>query len=356
MSTNLVLLSPYKLGGLELPNRIVMAPMTRCRAIGGVPNELMRGYYAQRASAGLIITEGTSPSPNGLGYARIPGLYSPAQIEGWRAVTDAVHTRGGRIFVQLMHVGRIAHANNLPPGSRILAPSAIASAGNMWTDQEGLQPLPTPAEMNAADLKETFGEFVAGAKNAKNAGFDGIELHAANGYLLEQFLHPHTNRRSDAYGGSIEKRIRFVIDVARASVDVLGADRVGIRISPHGTFNDLPEHSEVAATYEALATELRGLAYLHIINHTHADFPKSAKIARSAFGGPIIVNGGYDLDRAETALANQEAHLVAFGKPFISNPDLVDRFHKRAPLTNPNPNTFYTAGPEGYSDYTALTA
>jgi N-ethylmaleimide reductase len=348
------LFSSYRLGQLDLPNRIVMAPMTRCRAIGGVPNALMREYYTQRASAGLIITEGTSPSPNGLGYARIPGLYSAPQIAGWRSVVEGVHGAGGRIFVQLMHVGRIAHANNLPSGARILAPSAVASAGNMWTDQEGLQPLPTPAEMTAADLRETLDEFVEGARNALAAGFDGVELHAANGYLLEQFLHPHTNRRSDDYGGSIERRIRFVLEVVRASAEVLGTERVGVRLSPHGTFNDLPPHAEVEATYTALARELRGVAYLHVINHSHESFGATSAAIRGAFGGPIIVNGGYDRERAEAVLAAKEADLVAFGKPFISNPDLVRRFERRGTLAEAQGATFYTAGAEGYADYPAL--
>jgi N-ethylmaleimide reductase len=348
------LFSSYRLGRLELPNRIVMAPMTRCRALGGVPNALMREYYAQRASAGLIITEGTSPSPNGLGYARIPGLYSPEQVAGWRSVVEGVHAAGGRIFVQLMHVGRIAHQNNLPSGARILAPSAVASAGNMWTDQAGLQPLPTPTEMTAADLREALDEFVQGARNALAAGFDGVELHAANGYLLEQFLHPHTNRRSDDYGGSIERRIRFVVEVVRASAEVLGAERVGVRLSPHGTFNDLPAHAEVEATYTALARELRGVVYLHVINHSHAAFGGTAAAIRAAFGGPIIVNGGYDRERADAVLAAKEAELVAFGKPFISNPDLVRRFERQGTLAEAQVATFYTAGAEGYADYPAF--
>lgn len=348
------LFSPFRLGPIELPNRVVMAPMTRCRALGGVPNALMREYYSQRASAGLIITEGTSPSPNGLGYARIPGLYSPEQVEGWRSVVDGVHGAGGRIFVQLMHVGRIAHPANLPSGARVLAPSAVPAEGKMWTDSEGLQPLATPEAMTAADLRDTLAEFVASAKNARAAGFDGIELHAANGYLLEQFLHPHTNRRSDEYGGSVERRIRFVIEVARAAAEVLGADRVGMRLSPHGTFNDLPPHDEVEATYTALARELRGLLYLHVVGHTHDSFGKTSAAIRTTFGGPLIVNGGYDLERAERVLAAGEAQLVSFGKPFISNPDLVRRLEQRSTLAAANAATFYTAGAEGYADYPAL--
>ena len=348
------LFSSYRLGQLELPNRIVMAPMTRCRAAGNVPNELMRKYYTQRASAGLIITEGTAPSPNGLGYARIPGIFSPEQAGAWRSVTEGVHAAGGRIFVQLMHAGRIAHPNNLPPGARILAPSAVLAAGNMWTDQAGQQPLAVPAEMTAADVREAIDQFVQAARNAIAAGFDGIELHAANGYLLEQFLHPHSNRRSDAYGGSIEGRNRFVIEVARASAEAIGAERVGIRLSPHGTFNDLPAHGEVEASYAALARELRGLVYVHVVGNPHPDFPRTASAIRSAFGGTLILNGGFDRARAEAALAAKQADLIAFGRPFLSNPDLVPRLRGSAALSAPDPATFYTPGPEGYADYPAL--
>jgi N-ethylmaleimide reductase len=350
------LFTPYRLGRIELPNRIVMAPMTRCRAIDGVPNALMREYYAQRASAGLIITEGTSPSPNGLGYARIPGLFSPAQIEGWRSVTDAVHAASGRIFVQLMHVGRIAHPNNLPAGGRILAPSAVTSAGTMWTDQAGLQPLAVPGEMSGADVREAHDEFVQSARNAVLAGFDGIELHGANGYLLEQFLHPHTNRRSDAHGGSVEKRIRFVVDVARACADAIGADRVGVRLSPHGTFNDLPAHAEVDATYTALARELRGLVYLHLVGNPHAEFDETASAIRAAFGGTTVQNGNLDRESAEAALEAKRADLVSLGRHFIANPDLPRRWQRSASLATPNPETFYTAGADGYSDYPASAA
>ncbi|HTV21904.1 MAG TPA: alkene reductase, partial [Polyangiaceae bacterium] len=231
---------------------------------------------------------------------------------------------------------------------------AIASSGKMWTDSEGLQALPTPAEMTAAELRATLDEFVQGARNAVAAGFDGVELHAANGYLLEQFLHPHTNRRSDEYGGSVERRLRFVTEVARASAEVIGAERVGIRLSPHGTFNDLPAHAEVDATYTALARELRGLLYVHLINHTHEGFGATAAAIRASFGGPIIINGGYDRERAEKALAAREGDLIAFGKPFISNPDLVRRLEQRGILTEANVATFYTAGAEGYADYPAL--
>ncbi len=348
------LFSPYRLGPLELPNRIVMAPMTRCRAIGNVPNALMRDYYSQRAGAGLIVTEGTSPSPNGLGYARIPGIYSPEQVAGWRLVTDGVHKAGGRIFVQIMHVGRIANENNLPAGARTKAPSAVQAAGTIWTDKAGLQPHDLPLEMSAADVRAARDEYVAAARNAVAAGFDGVELHAANGYLLEQFLHPHTNRRTDEYGGSIEGRIRFVAEVARAISEAVGSQRVGIRLSPHGTFNDLPPHAEVEATYTALARELRGLVYVHLVGNPHESFEQTSNAIRGAFGGTLIASGGFDLERAEKTLAANQAELIAFGKPFISNPDLSRRFQAKVELAAPNVDLFYTAGSEGYADYPAL--
>ena len=341
------LFSPYRLGPLELPNRIVMAPMTRCRAIGNVPNALMRDYYAQRAGAGLIVTEGTSPSPNGLGYARIPGIYSPEHVAGWRSVTDGVHQAGGRIFVQIMHVGRIANENNLPAGAHTKAPSAVQAAGTIWTDKAGLQPYDVPLEMSAADVRAARDEYVAAARNALAAGFDGVELHAANGYLLEQFLHPHTNRRTDEYGGSIEGRIRFVVEVARAISEAIGIQRVGIR---------LPPHAEVEATYTALARELRGLVYVHLVGNPHESFEQTSKAIRAAFGGTLIASGGFDLERAEATVAGNQAELVAFGKPFISNPDLTRRFQANAPLVTPNVDLFYTAGLEGYADYPALNA
>jgi N-ethylmaleimide reductase len=350
------LLSKYRLGSLELTSRVVMAPMTRCRAIGSVPNELMRDYYVQRASAGLIITEGTSTSPSALGYARIPGLYSAEQIKGWRRITSAVQEAGGRIFVQLMHTGRIGHPHNLGPGARLIAPSAVASSGQMWTDQAGMQPLPTPEEMTAADIRETRDELIQVSKNAIEAGFDGVEFHAANGYLLEQFIHPHSNRRTDAYGGSIEKRISFVTEVVGATAEAIGAERTGIRLSPYGTFNDLPHHGEVHATYEALARKLRDLVYVHIVKHTHADFPQTAEAIRSIYGGTIILNGGFDPASAQQALDENEADLISFGKWFVSNPDLVQRLKRRSALNDPKTETFYTAGAEGYVDYPALSA
>jgi len=348
------LFSPLRLGRLELPNRIVMAPMTRSRAVGSIPNDLMRDYYTQRASAGLIVAEGIAPSPNALGYARIPGLFTPEQVGGWRAVTSSVHAAGGRMVAQLMHTGRVGHARNLPAGARVVAPSAVAANGMMYTDEEGPQPMPTPEEMTAADIAQARDEFVAAAKNAIDAGFDGVELHGANGYLLEQFLNPHANLRKDAYGGSVDSRARFVLEVANATGEAIGRDRVGMRLSPFNTFNDLPAYDETEEQYAHVARGLRGLLYVHLIGNPAPGFARAAERIRESFGGPVILNGGYDAERAEAALASGEADLVAFGRPFIANPDLVERIRRRAELAQPDPSTFYTPGAKGYVDYPAL--
>ncbi len=270
-----ILFSKTVLGLQTLQNHLVMAPMTRCRATDNIPTALMVEYYAQRATAGLIITEGTSPSPNGLGYPRIPGIFSPAQIAGWKAITDAVHAGGAKIFIQFMHCGRIAHPLNLPAGARMLAPSAVAAAGEMYTDAEGMKPHPVPQAMTEADIKATIAEFVQAAKNAVAAGFDGIELHGANGYLLEQFIRPNTNQRTDGYGGAIENRARFVLEVADAVTGVIGKDKVGIRLSPFGVFNDMPIYDAMEADYTYLAEQLnaRGLVYIHLVDHSPMGAP-----------------------------------------------------------------------------------
>lgn len=348
------------LGKLTLQNRCVMAPLTRCRAIGNTPNELMARYYAQRAGAGLIIGEGTSPSPNGIGYARIPGIYSPAQTAGWKTVTDAVHAQGAKMFLQMMHCGRVAHPLNLPAGARIVAPSAVAAAGDMWTDAEGMKPNATPAAMSESDIATTIGEFAQGATNAVAAGFDGVELHAANGYLLEQFIRPTSNRRTDRYGGAIENRARFVLEVADAAIRAIGRERVGIRLSPFGVFNDMPVYPEMAADYGWLAQQLdaRGLVYVHLVDHSPMGapaVPDAIKAAiRAAFKGTLILSGGYDAARAEGDLAAGRCDLVAFGRPFLANPDLVARLKAGAALNAPDANTFYTADARGYTDYPAL--
>jgi len=333
-----------------------MAPMTRNRATGNIPNVLMAEYYAQRATAGLIITEGTSPSPNGLGYPRIPGIFSPAQIEGWKLITDAVHAGGARIFVQLMHCGRIAHPLNLPAGARHLAPSAVAAAGEIYTDAEGLKPHPVPQAMTGEDIRSTIVEYAQVAKNAMAAGFDGVELHSANGYLLEQFIRPNTNQRTDGYGDPIENRARFVLETAEAVTGAIGKDRVGIRLSPFGVFNDMPLYEGMEADYTCLARELdaRGLLYVHLVDHSSMGAPTVPDAIKATFRRlfkrTLILSGGYDAGRAESDLAAGRCDLIAVGRPFLANPDLVARWKTGAALNRPDARTFYTPGPKGYTD------
>lgn len=355
-----ILYSKTVLGPLTLQNHLVMAPMTRSRAIDNIPNALMVEYYAQRSSAGLIITEGTSPSPNGLGYPRIPGIFSPAQVEGWKAITDAVHAKGAKIFLQLMHCGRIAHQLNLPAGAIILAPSAVAASGEMYTDAEGMKPHPEPKAMLEEDIKTTIAEYVQAAKNAVTAGFDGIELHSANGYLLEQFIRPNTNQRIDGYGGAIENRARFVLEVVEAVIAAIGKDMVGIRLSPYGVFNDMPLYDAMEADYTYLAQQLnaRGLVYIHLVDHSSMGappVPDTMKATfRKIFKRTLILSGGYDAERAESDLVERKCDLVAVGRPFLANPDLLTRWKTGATLNAPDMDTFYTPGPKGYTDYPAL--
>lgn len=355
-----LLFSNTTLGAIPLQNRLVMAPMTRNRAIGNVPNDLMTQYYAQRSCAGLIITEGTSPSPNGLGYPRIPGLFSSDQITGWKKITDAVHASGSKIFSQLMHCGRIGHPLNLPAGARLLAPSAIAASGEIYTDAGGMQPHPVPQEMTVADMQATLQEYAQAAKNAIEAGFDGIELHGANGYLLEQFLRPNSNQRPGGHGGPIENRAIFLLDVADAVIAAIGKEKTGIRLSPFGVFNDMPLYDAMAADYTYLAQQLnqRELAYIHLVDHSPMGappVPDSIKATfRSAFKGTLILSGDYDAERAEGDLASGKCDLVAVGRPFIANPDLVTRWRTGAPENALDMSTFYTPGAKGYTDYPAL--
>jgi N-ethylmaleimide reductase len=353
------LFSPAQVGELHLANRIVMAPMTRSRAIGNVPNAIMAAYYAQRADAGLILTEGVAPCADGLGYARIPGLFTQAQVDGWRAVTDAVHANGGKIVVQLMHTGRVGHPANLPAGGRILAPSAIATPGEMWTDTEGMQPHPEPIAMSEADIQAAIAAYVHASENAIAAGFDGVELHGANGYLIDQFLHASSNQRTDAWGGDAAGRTRFAIEVARAVAAAIGAGRVGMRISPYGAFNGQAAGPDEDAMYLHLAGELSsiGLAFLHVVDHSSMGappLPATLKPAlREAFHGTFILSGGYDAASAEADLAAGKGDLVAFGRPFISNPGLVRKLRTGEALTPPDFATFYTPGEAGYLDYPA---
>lgn len=357
------LFSSYTLGKIELKNRIVMAPMTRSRAINNVPNELMASYYAQRASAGLIITEGVSPSPNGLGYARIPGIFSKEQTAAWKLTTKAVHDLGGHIFIQLMHTGRITHPLNLPAGAQVVAPSAIQASGDMWTDTEGMKPNALPKALSSEELQHAKQEYVQAAKNAVAAGFDGIELHGANGYLLEQFISPFSNKREDEYGGSIENRTRFVIETAQAAADAIGKEKIGIRLSPYGAFNDMPAYDDIEKTYTHLVKELNkiGIQYIHLVDHSSMGAPAVPvtikQIFRKEFTNTLILSGGYDEQRAEEDLEKNKADLIAFGKPFINNPDLADRFINKLPLSKTlDQSTFYTPGEKGYTDYPAFVA
>jgi len=352
------LFSPAQIGSLTLKNHIVMAPMTRSRAIGNVPNSLMAAFYKQRSGAGLIITEGTSPSPNGLGYARIPGAFSQQQVEGWKLVTEAVHSNGTKIFLQIMHTGRIGHPGNLPAGAEIVAPSAVKAAGQIWTDSSQMQDHVVPKAATAADLVQIKEEFVNTAKNAIAAGFDGIELHGANGYLLEQFLSPIANVRTDEYGGSIENRTRFVIEVAAAVADAIGKEKTGIRLSPYGVASDMPHYPEIDAEYAYLAEELNklGIAFIHLVDHSAIGAPAvplaiKQKI-RALFSGTIIHTGGYDKARAEADIESGLTDLVGFGRPFINNPDLVERLANNWPLSQDLKfDLFYTPGEVGYTDY-----
>jgi len=355
---NLKLFEPLQVGAIAVKNRIVMSPMTRCRAIGNVPNDLVAEYYGQRAAAGLIITEGTSPSPNGLGYARIPGIFSEAQVAGWKKVTSAVHEKGGKIVVQLMHTGRISHPANLPEGARILAPSAVKPAGQMWTDSLQMQDFPVPEAMTAEELAATKAEFVQAAKNAILANFDGVELHGANGYLLEQFLSPFSNVRTDEYGGSIENRTRFVIEVVSEVAAAIGKEKTGIRLSPYGVASDMPHYPEIDATYKYLAGELNklGIAYIHLVDHSAIGAPavpiEIKQAIRNVFENTVIMAGGHTLESAEAELESGISDLEAFGRPFICNPDLVQRFEQGHEVsTNLNVDAFYSADEKGYTDY-----
>lgn len=361
------LFSSTQLGSSTLKNRIVMSPMTRNRAIGNVPNDLMAEYYGQRAGAGLIITEGTSPSPNGLGYPRIPGIHSDEQAAGWKLTTDAVHAHGGKIFIQLMHTGRVGNSLNLPPGAALVAPSAIGMSGAIWTDSQGEQPYGIPCEMTSDEISSTIGEYVRAAHNAVAAGFDGVEIHGANGYLITQFLDPGSNVRTDTYGGTSSRRNQFALDVARAIVNTIGAPRVGIRLSPYGVFNDMSgAYNGIADQYTELAAELGklGLAYVHLVDHSAMGAPKPepstvqqiCRSFRGNGGSSVILSGGYDRERAEADLASGAADLIGYGRPFISNPDFVERLQNNAPLAAPDQATFYSPGSSGYTDYPRLTA
>jgi N-ethylmaleimide reductase len=351
------LFTPFEKGALKLKNHLVMAPMTRSRAIGNVPNQLMATYYAQRSGAGLIVTEGTSPSPEGLGYPRIPGMYSEAQIAGWKKVTDAVHQHGSKIFVQLMHTGRIAHSANIPGGHQPVGPSDIQAAGEIFTDSLGMQQHSVPLALTLKGIENVITDFVNAAKNAVQAGFDGVELHGANGYLLEQFLNPNVNNRSDQYGGSMESRSRLTIEIAAKIAEAIGAGKVGIRFSPFSQLGDLQPYDEeqVHQTYAYLSTELNklGIAYMHISSNPGIP-ERTYRAMRAAFKNTIILCNGLTAETAEEKLMGNSVDLVAFGRGFLANPDFVRRIEQKEPLNAVDFSTLYTADSVGYIDYPAL--
>lgn len=364
MTSDATLFTPVKLGAYDLPNRIVMAPMTRLRADDTVPWSLNATYYAQRATAGLIVTECTMVSPLSKSYLNCPGIYTAAQIEGWRLVTDAVHTAGGRIFLQLWHGGRISHPSLLD-GKLPIAPSAIAAPGELHTPI-GKVTMETPRALETHEIPPIVEQFRQGAENAKAAGFDGVELHGAFGYLIDQFLQDVSNHRTDEYGGLIEHRARFLLEVVGAVATVWGGDRVGIKLSPSNTFYGMGD-SDPEATFGYVITELNrfGLAYIHLMEPNATDLqkpvlnPVTARF-RPLYQGTIITNTGYDRDKGNTAIANGDADLVSFGQLFIANPDLPQRLEHNTPLNAPNPQTFYGRGKagaeKGYTDYPFLNA
>ena len=347
------LFDPVNLGALALSNRVVMAPMTRSRAeAGDVPGALMVEYYRQRASAGLIVSEGVHPSADGKGYCRTPGLFNKAQADGWRAVTDAVHERGSKIVAQIMHVGRIASALNKDEGTETVAPSAIRAAGKMYTDAAGMVEMEEPRALRLDEIPGVIAEFATSARLAREAGFDGVELHCASGYLPMQFLSTGTNKREDAYGGSVENRIRFVVEVLQAMAAEIGADRVGFRICPGNPFNDMRDDNPVE-TYAALmdAVDGMGLAYLHLIDLRSEEL-KIRDVVAKHWHGPLILNESITPEEAKALIADGAADAISFGRPYISNPDLVERLRAGTPLAPiSDMKTLYEPGPRGYTDY-----
>ncbi|MBM5810414.1 MAG: alkene reductase [Gammaproteobacteria bacterium] len=346
------LFDPVACGDIACANRIVMAPMTRSRATAGDrPDALQVRYYAARAAAGLIVTEGTQPSIHGKGYARTPGLYEPAQVEAWREVTGAVHAAGGHIVVQLMHTGRVASRHNKAAGARTVAPSAVRAQVSMFTDAAGMQDCDEPEALTLDGIRAVIDEYVAAAHNAHAAGFDGVELHAASGYLPMQFLCASTNQRSDPYGGSAAARARFTVELMEALCGALGAGRVGIRICPGNPFNDVAD-PDPPATYTALLSALRPLRYawLHVIRSPLPGIDAFA-LARQLYDGTLIINDGFDPASARAAITAGQGDAVAFARLFIGNPDLVRRIREGLPLAGFDRNTLYTPGAAGYTDY-----
>lgn len=349
------LFEKYTLGSIELDSRIVMAPLTRCRAIDNNPNLLMAEYYKQRASAGLIITEGTSPSPNGLGYRNIPGLYNEDQRLGWKAIAQAVKSKKGKIFIQLMHTGRVGHTDNLPKGAKLIGPSCIPQKGEISTYNLGKQPYPVPEEMSLKDIRNTIEEFIHSSQLAVDAGIDGVEIHCAHGYLPNQFINTSSNTRSDNYGGSIENRCRFVLEVIAECSKVIGSDKVGVRISPFSYADINEEHETIYTTYRYLVDQLNvfKLAYLHL---SHMGDPLVEKFnlfkeIRTIYKGNLIKCGDFTKESAIAALNNDECDLIAFGRDYIANPDLVERFINNWSLAKRDNSLWYGDNQKGYTDY-----
>lgn len=362
--TSSTLFSSVELGNQTLSNRLVVSPMTRLRADGTIPTELMATYYAQRASAGLVITECTMVSPMSNGYMNCPGIYSDRQVEGWKLVTKAVHDKGGKIFLQLWHSGRVSHPSLLN-GELPIAPSAIAGSGTLHTP-EGKVELDTPRALETAEIPEIIEQFRQGAKNAQEAGFDGVELHGAFGYLIDQFLQDVSNQRTDKYGGSIANRARFLLEVVEAVTEIWGGDRVGIKLSPSNTFYGMGD-SNAKTTFDYAINALNDfdLAYIHLMEASEIDLKNGdvinpvLPVFRPVYQGTIITNGGYSKDSGNEVIAKQEAELVSYGRLYIANPDLVERFKIDAQLNEPNPKAFYGRGDDenaavGYTDYPFL--
>jgi N-ethylmaleimide reductase len=348
------LFEPVKIGNIELKNRLGMAPMTRSRALpDGTPSDLAAEYYGQRASVGLIISEGTQPSDDGQGYSNTPGIYTESHIEGWKKVTSKVHNEGGRIFVQLMHVGRVSHPDNTPHHRQAVAPSAIAPNIEIFTAQ-GMKEIPTPRALSEGEIKDVINEFRLAARAAVEAGADGVEIHGANGYLIQQFLSENANQRQDAYGGTIENRSRFAIEVAKAVVNEIGPERTGIRFSPQGTLNGIEEGETSSEMYRYLISELDklNLAYLHIMHFGNESLLQDI---RQHWSQALLVNrAGRTLDQLTIDLDNELADVITVGTWMIANPDFVERLKLDAPLNTPDKNTIYAGGAEGYIDYPFL--
>ena len=352
------ILTPYHKNGLALKNHLVMAPMTRSRALHNLPNDLMAEYYGQRSGAGLIITEGTAPTPEALGYPRIPGIFSTEQVAGWKKVTAAVHAGNSKIFMQLMHTGRIGHTDNLPAGTALVSASSLKAAGQIFTDTAGLQDHSEPVALSSEGIREVITGHINAAKNAMAAGFDGIELHGANGYLIEQFLNPHVNTRNDEWGGSVEKRSKIVVALAKGIAEAIGKEKVGIRFSPFSALGDLAayDEEETHQTYAYLAQRLEeiGIAYIHI--GVNGPIPqKTFDAIRAAFSGTIILCNGLTPETGAAALEGSFADLVAFGRSFLANPDFDKRIAEGADLNQADYTSLYTLGAAGYTDYPTLT-